>query len=143
MLLGWLTKVFSRREFGETLEPTEFSSSFGEEWSRPDPSIFEFESPYQPPLARIERETRVETIEESSPSAFAFWMPNVLTSILFAGLHYQQWPAPIPLFFLSLGLGYLTQKSGSIVSSIVLHASFNGISTVMLFLAMAFHIKPS
>ena len=141
VLLGWLTKLFSKD--GGRKQAVEFSESFGEAWARPDPAVFEFESPYQPPLATLEEPPTTSEEIKREPSPFAFWMPNVLTSILFAGLHAEQWPAPIPLFFLSLGLGYLTQKSASIVPSIALHACFNGISTALLFVAMAFGIKPS
>ncbi|MBX6313396.1 MAG: CPBP family intramembrane metalloprotease [Isosphaeraceae bacterium] len=63
-------------------------------------------------------------------------IPNLLTSLLFAAVHFAQWPAPIPLFLLALGLGYLYQRTGSLVAPIAMHASFNGISTAALFLGV-------
>ena len=58
----------------------------------------------------------------------------VLTAFLFAGLHAGQWPAPIPLFLLAIGLGVVYQRTGSLIAPIVMHAVFNGFSTLMLFL---------
>ena len=54
------------------------------------------------------------------------------TSLLFACIHTAVWPTPVPLFVLSLGLGILAQRSGSLVGPIVLHSLFNGISCVQL-----------
>jgi membrane protease YdiL (CAAX protease family) len=59
--------------------------------------------------------------------------PIVLTSALFAAIHAAQWPAPVAIFFLSLGLGVVYQRSGSLIASVVMHALFNGFSTLILF----------
>jgi membrane protease YdiL (CAAX protease family) len=67
--------------------------------------------------------------------ARALWVPNILASWLFAALHVPQWPAPIPLFLLSLGLGWLAQRTGRLGGPIVAHMAFNGLSTVMLLIA--------
>jgi membrane protease YdiL (CAAX protease family) len=56
-----------------------------------------------------------------------------LTSLIFAALHAPQWPAPIPLFLLALGLGFVVQRTGSLTAAICMHAIFNGFSTMMLF----------
>jgi membrane protease YdiL (CAAX protease family) len=58
----------------------------------------------------------------------------VLTSLFFALLHWQQWPAPIPLFLLAVGLGVVYQRTGSLIAPICMHAIFNAFSTLMLFL---------
>jgi membrane protease YdiL (CAAX protease family) len=57
-----------------------------------------------------------------------------LTSLIFAALHAAQWPAPIPLFLLALGLGVVYQRTGSLIAPICMHAVFNAFSTLMLFL---------
>lgn len=57
----------------------------------------------------------------------------ILTSLIFAGLHATQWPAPIPLFVLAIGLGVVYQRTGSLLAPICMHAVFNGFSTLMLF----------
>jgi hypothetical protein len=56
-----------------------------------------------------------------------------LTSLIFASLHAAQWPAPIPLFLLALGLGVVYQRTGGLIAPICMHAIFNGFSTLMLF----------
>jgi len=62
--------------------------------------------------------------------------PIVIISALFAVVHLPQWPAPIAIFFLSLGLGVVYQRSGSLFASFVMHALFNGFSTLILFQAV-------
>src|SRR5262249_54577062 len=54
------------------------------------------------------------------------------TSLLFATMHASAWPSPVPLFVLALGLGWLAQRTQSIVGPVVLHALFNGIACAEL-----------
>ena len=54
------------------------------------------------------------------------------STLLFAAVHYPQWPAPIPLVVLGIGLGYLADRTGGIVAPFAMHAAFNAFSTVML-----------
>ncbi len=65
----------------------------------------------------------------------------VITSLVFASLHAAQWPAPIALFVLSLGLGIVYFRTGSLLVPIFMHALFNGLSTLMMFLTMG--IEPA
>jgi membrane protease YdiL (CAAX protease family) len=64
-----------------------------------------------------------------------FWTGTAiaLTSLIFAALHAAQWPAPIPLFLLAVGLGVVYQRTGSLIAPICMHAVFNAFSTLMLF----------
>lgn len=55
------------------------------------------------------------------------------SSILFASFH-GAWPSPIPLFFLSLGLGWLAYRSQSLIGPMIAHGLFNGISCLALLL---------
>ncbi len=52
----------------------------------------------------------------------------LISSLAFAVLHYDAWPAPLPLFVLSLFLGYLAYRTGSLVGPITLHCTFNAVS---------------
>jgi membrane protease YdiL (CAAX protease family) len=56
------------------------------------------------------------------------------SSLLFAAAHSSVWPSPISLFFLALVLGYLAYRTGNLISSMVLHGLFNGISCAFLLL---------
>ena len=76
----------------------------------------------------------------AEPSA---WSPradlaaNALASLIFAGLHSAQWPAPIPLFVLSMALGEVYRRSGSLVAPITMHVCFNALSTAALLIGSA------
>ena len=66
------------------------------------------------------------------------WMPRsfwsiVLTSVVFAAMHIGQGAAFIPLFFLSLGLGYLYQRTGRITASLVVHVVLNALTMCVEF----------
>ena len=57
------------------------------------------------------------------------------TSLLFAAVHSAVWPSPIPIFVLSLGLGFVAYRTQSVVPSIACHMLFNLISCIaMLFM---------
>jgi len=60
------------------------------------------------------------------------WPAVVLTSLFFATVHLPQWPAPIAIFVLSLALGTVYQRTGSLIASCFMHATFNGLSTIAL-----------
>jgi len=62
----------------------------------------------------------------------AKWRGNYAGAVLFAFVHTAAWPSPIPLLVLGLGLGVLAQRGG-LVGPIVLHAVFNGVACVELF----------
>jgi hypothetical protein len=55
-----------------------------------------------------------------------------ITSLVFAALHFDQWPAPIALFILSGVIGFVYEPTGSLLSAICMHAAFNGLSTFLL-----------
>lgn len=54
----------------------------------------------------------------------------VAVSLLFAAMH-PTWPQPVALFVLSMGLCYLREWSGSLLTPILVHGLFNGTSTVL------------
>jgi len=55
-----------------------------------------------------------------------------LSALIFAALHSDAWPAPIPLFVLALFLGYLAHHTNSLVGPVTLHAVFNTASMIVL-----------
>lgn len=57
----------------------------------------------------------------------SYW-PVFAASLIFASMHLGQGAAPIPLFFLSVGLGYLYRQTGSLIPCIVVHMILNGLT---------------
>lgn len=124
ILQGWLNR-FDRR-----IQPVE-------SWADLDPSDSfvgspRTESPFQ--------QTLVTNLPESDPGARprGRGIPGsiLVSSLLFALVHFQQMPAPIPIFFLALALGWLYEATGGIVSSVVLHAAFNAFNTTLMVCAV-------
>ncbi len=74
---------------------------------------------------------------QSNLRRFGYW-PIFVSSLCFALVHYGQGLAPIPLFILALGLGYLFRQTGSLVACITVHFLLNFYSmfvfTVMILL---------
>ena len=62
----------------------------------------------------------------------AVW-PIVVTSLIFAAVHLGQGAAPIPLFFLSIGLGFLYRANGRLTPVIVVHLLLNAATLVMAY----------
>lgn len=66
----------------------------------------------------------------------AAWLAILGSSLLFAVQHFA-WPMQIPLFGLAMVLGWLTYRTQSLVTSIVVHALFNGVATVLMYLTQS------
>jgi membrane protease YdiL (CAAX protease family) len=71
------------------------------------------------------------------PVSPSLQLPILFTSIIFAAMHLPQWPAPLAIFLLSMALGTVYQRTGSLLASVAMHATFNGINTMVLFLLAA------
>jgi membrane protease YdiL (CAAX protease family) len=57
-----------------------------------------------------------------------------MTSLAFALLHPMwSWPA---IFVLSIGLGYVFERTGNLVSSLVMHMGFNGLNVLLAVLQL-------
>ena len=61
--------------------------------------------------------------------AWTGWAAILLTSALFASVH-AMWTWP-PIFILSLCLGYAYERTGNLWVAILMHATFNTVSTLM------------
>jgi membrane protease YdiL (CAAX protease family) len=99
-------------------------------------------NPYTAPVASIAAVSPEPAAVETRPRAFPLLAANVAVSLVFAALHGAVWPTPIPIFFLSLGLGFLYQRTGGILAPIALHMTFNGVSTAMMFLVLGNNPDP-
>ncbi len=55
------------------------------------------------------------------------------TAMLFAAFHGQNWPAPLPLLLLALVLGWLAQRTQSLIAPITLHVLFNFVAFIALY----------
>ncbi len=64
------------------------------------------------------------------------------TAILFAMLHVNVWPQPVPLLVLGLGLGWCAYRSRSLIAPITLHALFNGTSMLLMLLGVQGTLAP-
>jgi membrane protease YdiL (CAAX protease family) len=71
-------------------------------------------------------------------------LPILLTTLFFATMHLAQWPAPIAIFLLSMALGTLYAKTGSLLAVVAMHGTFNGFSTLLLLLeALSRQLHPN
>ncbi|MCH1494723.1 MAG: CPBP family intramembrane metalloprotease [Rubripirellula sp.] len=62
--------------------------------------------------------------------------PLIVSSLIFAAMHFPgQGAAPIPIFVLSLGLGYLYRQTGSLAAPILVHVILNSITLLDAFTA--------
>jgi membrane protease YdiL (CAAX protease family) len=84
-------------------------------------------------------ETSRETPDEVPFQKFyRFWAPIFISSVLFAAVHAGQGPAPVPLFVLALGLGYVFRKTGSLVPCVIVHVVLNALSLTVLSLGIMY-----
>ncbi len=95
----------------------------------------DFPNPWSPPHAELSAQApeRPVTPGERRIAAFA---GITITSLIFAMLHFEQWPAPIALFPLSVAIGYVYEKTGSFIAAFCMHATFNGLSTMLLLMSL-------
>lgn len=62
------------------------------------------------------------------------WAPILISSIAFALMHMGQGPAPVPLFFFAMVLGYVYQRTHRVLPCIVLHMALNAYSMASVWL---------
>ncbi len=137
MLFRGLLQKWLKKNFGEGSRPSDAGNNVLS-------SAFEDD-----PFSAVEKDVRLEDAMDSPDLRFIEdgdrerdLMPDpranlnaiFVTSTLFAGMHYMQWPAPIAIFVLSLWLGTIYARSRSLITAIALHATFNSFSTTVLLL---------
>jgi membrane protease YdiL (CAAX protease family) len=64
------------------------------------------------------------------------------TALLFGAFHSAVWPTPVALFVLGLGLGWLADRTQSLVAPVVLHGLFNAVACLMLLLGYGHAAEP-
>lgn len=69
------------------------------------------------------------------------YAPIVISSLAFSLMHLGHGADPVPLFFLALALGYLYQRTGRLLPSVVVHFCLNGCSMLMLWFSLAAGVK--
>jgi membrane protease YdiL (CAAX protease family) len=58
------------------------------------------------------------------------WWPLLIASLTFSTMHLGQGAAPIPLFFFSVGVGYLYRQTGRLWPCIIVHFLLNAFSMI-------------
>lgn len=134
LLQGWLEEVFASRyrsvrdilmgQFGVPKDGQTSQLSEERFTAEPDNEMEALSDPH------------VEEAYPERPSLMI--LPIFASSIIFALLHFGQGAAPIPLFFLALGLGYVYQKRRTMTPSLVVHMMLNGQSMLLLVLQIFF-----
>lgn len=70
------------------------------------------------------------TLNETAWRPTTVW-PIVISSFIFAIMHFGQGAAPVPLFFLALALGYLYRQTGSITLPLIVHMTLNAMTLIV------------
>ncbi|WP_417730890.1 CPBP family intramembrane glutamic endopeptidase [Rosistilla oblonga] len=76
-----------------------------------------------------------DTTAAEDPRRVPYW-PILVSSLFFALAHLGHGPAPVTLFFLALGLGYLYRQTHSIWPSLIVHFSLNAITMIVAAVSM-------
>ncbi len=132
VLLGWLTRIFTTPPFVPSPSPVADDGSIRAEHEPPNAFNLTFES------STADAASALPVVSEADPGPTSI-RPNVVcpraivaTSLLFAGMHASQWPAPVGIFFLSIVIGVVYQRTGSLLTAMVMHGVFNGCGTLLL-----------
>jgi membrane protease YdiL (CAAX protease family) len=97
------------------------------------PEVINPYAPHSTDMSRTNSGPALNPSESDTPNPPTSGLAGIVaTSLIFAALHGPQWPAPIALFVLSLVIGYVYHRTGSLLAAICMHAAFNGFSTLLL-----------
>lgn len=128
VLQNWLQRLGPNAKAFQSNEILVGGYDNHENHSRVEPPLSESESesedlnPYRSPPQEFDHVVG-QTRDDSPP----MW-PIFVTSTIFAMMHFGQGAAPVALFVLSLGLGFLYRQTSSIVPCFVVHFLLNGFS---------------
>jgi membrane protease YdiL (CAAX protease family) len=135
---SWLVTRFGRRRPVPASQPQESaiegnaSPAISKPWDHEGDSwdATDLEKVHAPESAPRAELVHARGTMRSAPQAI------VVTSFLFASVHSSQWPAPIALFLLSLVISTVYYRTGSLIAAVVIHATFNGFSTLLMFITL-------
>ncbi len=97
------------------------------------------DNPYSSPADPLPGGDGLRAIVEKNESTL-YHVPNpvlaippiLISSTLFAAAHFDNWPAPIPLFALAVILGTIYHRTHRLLPCVVLHMLFNGLSLALV-----------
>ncbi len=100
-------------------------------------------NPYASPQADTSTfiESAAPAAEKPAPTKSVFrpgYVPIFISAAIFALMHLGQGPAPIPLFFLAIGLGYLYRQTHRATPSIVVHLLINSVSMAIFWFSLVY-----
>lgn len=99
-------------------------------------------NPYAPPLAtshgKDEEPPPGKPSDHSAISPTPHWWPIPISACIFAAMHAGQGAAPIPLFVLALGLGFVYRQTHRVLPSITVHLLLNATTMLVLYLSIYF-----
>lgn len=154
LLQGWLEKLHAYRGKVNTGTHTDedrtqllvggtattspvFGNSVGKSTSQSvHGARYEKSNPYSSSMGDAAGNVPVDSNRPEPDSGSIVWWPIVLTSLLFGLAHLGHGPDWVPLFFLALGLGYLYQRTGRVLPSIVVHVLVNTLGILQLWAAV-------
>lgn len=95
-------------------------------------------SPDEPYAGYVSREPDEAHVNPAGglPRAKAFLPPIICSALIFALLHSNHGPDPIPLFVLAVALGYLYQRTHRLLPSATLHFCLNATTMFLVWLQM-------
>lgn len=124
LLQGWLESfAFGRVQSTTPGEPSTEIPGSGS-------PVAETGNPFQPPAG--DASGTATAAGGQAPLALG---PIVISSLVFALMHWGHGPAPFALFWFSLALGYLYQRTHRIGPPVVAHAALNAFSLALLWMS--------
>jgi membrane protease YdiL (CAAX protease family) len=148
VLQGWLQRAFAWLQSwlrnGRALATAvdhPYPAQPADHQGLPWPSTADQLNPYATPLVLSIPEPTLATppaVEEAREQRFprsllVHWVPIMFSSVLFGLAHWGHGPAPITLTILALALGYVYQRTHSIVPVVVMHSLFNGFTMLIMY----------
>lgn len=141
-LQGWLEKYWRRRYAApspsdEDVVEAELADKPAEP-PPPPPSEPSDYNPFAPP--RVESQTPPERGEpppdENPLRGWRGFLPVLISSVIFAAMHYGAGPEPISLLPLAFILGFVFLRTGRLLPCVLIHMLFNGLNLGLLALTL-------